>query len=187
MVRKGLVGGGGIAAKVRHHGPESVASPAHGHLLLPASLPFSVTDRSVDKPAKPPGLEFPGRAMPPGQKGTLPNRPAGFGSCVFHSLMSKKPQSLSFHMCRYPSPPLFETLYRFVGDAEQIRHCALRFPQLAPDFRELFARQRSLLPSPGASWALWAPLPMPGLITMRLDPSFLPFPFHASQLDGFSP
>jgi len=111
---------------------EHLAGAADLHLVLPILVNAAVANRTIDKPAQVPALEFPG--------GTLlflsgrtafyaPTRLAG--SAVVIDPRHQKIH-LALHSRRYGAPALFIAVNCLQGSSEQLSHLLLSFTHLRP-------------------------------------------------------
>ena len=115
------------------HGLEYPAFLTPVHLLFPALLCLSLTDRPIDEPAEMPELEFPGRTMAFLLNRTLSYIPAPALRPTRRIAMREKKQHLSLDMDRNSSPALFKALYSLERSSQQLGHLFLRFSKTAPD------------------------------------------------------
>jgi hypothetical protein len=92
---------------------EYLTLPAQFHLLWPAVLNVTVTDRPVNEPTEMPGLKFPRRAAASRIPGTISHHPTGFLPFPGEGLQGQKKKGLSFSMERDLSPALFKALDGF--------------------------------------------------------------------------
>jgi len=85
-----------------------------------------------------PGIKLPCGTILPVLHGAMPRQPSGlvlFGSMVFQG---KNKEDLPFDVHRNVPPALFETLNGFWRNSQDLCHLVLRFPQMPPNFCELF-------------------------------------------------
>ena len=115
------------------HGLEYPAFSTTSHLLLPALLRFSLTDRSIDEPTEMPELKFPGWTLALLLNRAFSQTPAALLLPACGVAVSKKKQHLSLDMDRNSSPALFKALYSLERSSQQLGHLFLRFPKTAPD------------------------------------------------------
>ncbi len=97
------------------------------HLFLPIFVNSSVTDSSVNEPAKISGLKLPSRALLFLFRRAFFNNPTRLGYCRIPSHSGNQEKHLPFHMGRYVSPALFVALYSLVGYPQQLGYLALCF------------------------------------------------------------
>jgi hypothetical protein len=83
------------------------------HLLFPAFLRLSFTDRSIDEPAEMPELKFPGRTPASLLSRTFSHIPAAELRSTRRIVVSKKKQHLPFDVYGNFSPALFKALHSF--------------------------------------------------------------------------
>ena len=103
------------------------------HLLLPALLRFSLTDRSIDEPAKMPELKFPSWTLPFLLYRAFSQTPAAPLFPTWGIAVGEKKQHLSLDMDRNSSPALFKALYSLERSSQQLGHLFLRLSKTAPD------------------------------------------------------
>jgi hypothetical protein len=107
------------------HALEHPALPAHLHLPLPAFLHLAVADCSINKPTKMPSLEFPCWTFPLNFHGALLHHPAGYTLSARRFFRGHKKENLTLNMHWDVPPTLFETLYGFERDPQQLCHLIL--------------------------------------------------------------
>ena len=114
--RKGLLCGARI--RKRKDGCKDLTFPAQRYLFLPAFLPITLANCSVDAPAEMPGMELPCRTILSSFHRTFFDRPTGTVSTSAGPFQRQKKQRLAFGMDGNPSPALLKTLDGFYGNTQ---------------------------------------------------------------------
>jgi hypothetical protein len=137
-----------VASGHGEHGLEYPAFSTTVHLLFPALLCLSLTDRPIDEPAEMPELEFPGRTLAFLLNRTLSYVPAPALRPTRPIAVREKKQHLSLDMNRNFSPALFKALHSLERNSQQLRHLFLGLAQLASNLGKVLFLQLSIPPYP---------------------------------------
>jgi hypothetical protein len=109
-------------------GAKDFASSTSLHFSRPSPINLPLATGTSDKPAEMTDLKFPSWAFLPVLQATALNLPAG--AEVLHPFFhGQQKEHLPLHMGRYSAPPLFETLDRPEGNAQELGHFFLGFLQ----------------------------------------------------------
>jgi hypothetical protein len=146
MVGAKPAGDGDLSIPQIQHRLVNFAVSTYFHLLFPAFLGCALADRSIDEPAKVPGIKLPCGAILPVRGGTTASQPTGLGLLGSAAFQGQNKQDLALNMHGDVPPALFETLNGFRRNAQDLCHLVLRFLQVPTNCRELDSLHFSFIP-----------------------------------------